>query len=184
MAFNNNELSNNFANNRRRSSLGMSFLSTKTRKRLEGYSLSQSFFLDPKGGAQSWERNITGRKSSKQKGLEQDARDLEVSNELREGVLGSASIDETTRGELLDMLDVSKYGRVSTSGYLNANALFERARSGKDPMYRSRLYIQEKIRMMKEQPGRDQLVLTGRSPVAVQAERILIGDMSDLGGNR
>lgn len=95
-------------------------------------------------------------------------------------LLGDSSIDDITKQELLGIF--SKYGADQNStdqqligrlAYLTDNnkerkkifADIKGSKAGTEPLFASRQYISTKLRLMRDQPGREQTLLTGKTSV-------------------
>lgn len=121
-------------------------------------------------------RSVLGWKgsSSRDRAEAQEAQELYESRSLYQDVLRSSDIDDITRQEVLSILDPGVAGRISRSGITAAQSLFQRGRAAQEPVFQSRRFLQEKLKLMRERPGRDQVVLSRRTPAENAANNIIL----------
>ncbi len=104
---------------------------------------------------------LSGRKTSREKNEDADARTLASVQALRKQILGNRAITDITRQEFLSRLNPNfqNQGRISQSLFENTRAKFEAANLGQGK-FGQRQDLQARISQIIDRPGRRQTILT------------------------
>ena len=89
---------------------------------------------------------------------------------------GHSLIDDITKDQILGLLDFNVFGASSDlvdKKLHRAQVLAKQSIAQKTPLFQSRHFFSERARMMRERPGRDQLILTDRSAMGQAAGELL-----------